>query len=60
MKTLNYAKILLLMVTILGMTSCDKYYDDEYLRNSDNKLCGYNWWYYYPTTEGGEERHGAP
>lgn len=53
MKTLNYAKILLLMVTILGMTSCDKYYDDEYLRNSDNKLCGYNWWYYYPTTEGG-------
>lgn len=43
MKALNYAKNLLVLITLLGVTSCDKYYDDEYLQNSDSKLCGYTW-----------------
>lgn len=43
MKTLNYAKILLILTLLAGFTSCDKYYDDEYLQNSDKKLCGYTW-----------------
>ncbi len=41
MKTLNFMKTLLLLVAIVGLSSCgDKYYSDDYLRNSNAKLCG--------------------
>lgn len=44
MKTLNYVKILLLCVFTLSLASCgDEYYTDDYLRNSDDKLCGKTW-----------------
>jgi len=34
----------MLLTLFLGMTSCgDKYYEDEYLKNSDEKLCRYVW-----------------
>ena len=41
MKTLNFMKTLFLLVAIVGLSSCgDKYYSDDYLRNSNAKLCG--------------------
>ena len=44
MKTLNFMKTLLLLVAIVGLSSCgDKYYSDDYLRNSNAKLCGKTW-----------------
>ena len=44
MKTLNFMKTLFLLVAIVGLSSCgDKYYSDDYLRNSNAKLCGKTW-----------------
>lgn len=44
MKTLNYVKVLLLSVLTFGITSCgDEYYTDDYLKNSDEKLCRVEW-----------------
>lgn len=40
MKTLNVGKILFLLMIVMGLSSCgDEYYTDDYLRNSDEKLC---------------------
>lgn len=53
MKTMKLVKILLLTILTIGMTSCgDDYYTDDYLRNSDEKLCGKTWLEEYTTTEG--------
>lgn len=43
MKILDFAKIMLLCVITMGMTSCgdDIYYTT--IQNSDEKLCGKNW-----------------
>ena len=36
MKTLNVGKILLLLMVVIGLSSCgDDYFSDDYLRNSD-------------------------
>ena len=44
MKTASYVKILLLCILAIGFVSCeDEYYTDDYLRNSDDKLCGKTW-----------------
>lgn len=44
MKIQNYVKILMLCVLTLSFVSCgDEYYTDDYLRNSDDKLCGKTW-----------------
>ena len=43
MKTLNVGKILFLLMIVMGLSSCgDEYYTDDYLRNSDEKLCAKN------------------
>ncbi len=53
MKTFNYVKILLFCVLTLGLASCgDEYYTDDYLRNSDDKLCGKTWVEEYQTEDG--------
>ncbi|MDE5761876.1 MAG: hypothetical protein K2I11_13290, partial [Bacteroides sp.] len=52
MKTLNYVKMLLLCVLTMTISSCgDEYYTDDYLRNSDEKLCGKTWVEEYTTEE---------
>ncbi|EGF51714.1 hypothetical protein [Bacteroides fluxus] len=52
MKTLNYVKILLLCMLTFSFASCgDEYYTDDYLRNSDDKLCGKTWVDEYTTEE---------
>lgn len=44
MKKLNCLNLFLLLSTVLFLTSCgDDYYTDDFLRNSDEKLCGYTW-----------------
>lgn len=44
MRTLNYVKILFLLTIAVTFAACgDKYYDDEYLKNSDEKLCRTSW-----------------
>ena len=46
MRKLNYARFILLLVLTLGLNACggdDVYYTDDYLRNSDEKLCGKTW-----------------
>lgn len=45
MKRLNYARFVLLFIMTLGLGACgdDVYYTDDYLRNSDEKLCGKTW-----------------
>lgn len=45
MKRLNYAQFILLFIMTLGLGACgdDVYYTDDYLRNSDEKLCGKTW-----------------
>lgn len=54
MKTLNGIKIWLLCVLAIGLASCgDEYYTDDYLRNSDEKLCGKTWVEEYNTEEYG-------
>lgn len=51
MKALNVGKILFLFMTTLLFTSCgDEYYTDDYLRNSDEKLCSKTWVEEYETT----------
>jgi len=53
MKTLNYARIILLLMITVGLSSCgDEFYNDDFLRNSDEKLCGYVWLEEYVTTDG--------
>lgn len=50
MKTLNVGKILLLLITVIGLSACgDEYYTDDYLRNSDAKLCSKKWVEEYET-----------
>lgn len=45
MKTLNYVNLMLLFVLSLSFASCgdDNYYTDDFLRNSDEKLCSKKW-----------------
>ena len=45
MKRLNYTRFALLLILVLGLGACgdDIYYTDDYLRNSDEKLCGKTW-----------------
>lgn len=58
MKTLNYVKTLLLCVLAITVSSCgDEYYTDDYLRNSDEKLCGKTWVEEYTTEENDFCRH---
>lgn len=53
MNTLNVGKILLLLIAVIGLSSCgDEYYTDDYLRNSDAKLCSKKWVEEYVTNEG--------
>lgn len=50
MKTLNVGKILFLLMIVMGVSSCgDEYYTDDYLRNSDEKLCAKKWVEEYTT-----------
>ena len=52
MRTLNYAKICLLAVLAFSLAACgDKYYSDEYLRNSNEKLCSKTWVEEYTTVD---------
>ncbi|WP_300695141.1 hypothetical protein [uncultured Bacteroides sp.] len=52
MKTLNAGKILLLLMVVIGLSSCgDEYYTDDYLRNSDEKLCNRVWVEEYETND---------
>ena len=52
MKTLNVGKILLLLMVVIGLSSCgDEYYTDDYLRNSDEKLCNRVWVEEYETND---------
>ena len=51
MKTLNVGKILFLLMISVALSSCgDEYYTDDYLRNSDEKLCSKVWVEEYETT----------
>jgi len=44
MKRSGSLRILLLLTVFFGLASCsDKYYDDEFLKNSDEKLCRHTW-----------------
>ena len=44
MKKFNYVNLFLSLSVIMFFASCgDKYYTDDFLRNSDEKLCGYTW-----------------
>ncbi|WP_221659147.1 hypothetical protein [Bacteroides salyersiae] len=45
MKRLNCTRFALLLILVLGLGACgdDVYYTDDYLRNSDEKLCGKTW-----------------
>lgn len=54
MKRLNYAQFVLLFIMTLGLGACgdDVYYTDDYLRNSDEKLCGKSWVETYITKDG--------
>lgn len=53
MKTLNILKVFLLCLCTLGLTACgDEYYTDDYLRNTDEKLCGKTWIEEFETAEG--------
>ncbi|WP_455586315.1 hypothetical protein [Bacteroides sp.] len=54
MKRLNYARFVLLLILTLGLGACgdDVYYTDDYLRNSDEKLCGKTWSESYDTDDG--------
>lgn len=49
MKILNPIKVLLLLLITLSVASCEEYYDDDYLQNSNDKLCGYTWLENYVT-----------
>lgn len=50
MKTLNVGKILFLLMIVMGLSSCgDEYYTDDFLRNSDEKLCSKVWVEEYET-----------
>lgn len=52
MKTLNVGKILLLLMVVIGLSSCgDEYYTDDYLRNSDERLCNRVWVEEYETND---------
>lgn len=53
MKRLNYARFVLLLILTLGLGACgdDVYYTDDYLRNSDEKLCGKTWSESYDTDD---------
>lgn len=52
MKSLNVGKILLLLITVIGLSSCgDEYYTDDFLRNSDEKLCSKRWVEEYETVD---------
>lgn len=55
MKIMNFVKIVLLCMTLMGLASCG---DDNYytIQNSDEKLCSDMWLEEY-TTEDGEYRH---
>lgn len=57
MRKLNYARFILLLVLTLGLNACggdDVYYTDDYLRNSDEKLCGKTWVETYEANEGAD------
>lgn len=44
MKIVRETKLLLLLIMVLGLSACgDNYYSDDYLRNSDEKLCANTW-----------------
>ena len=52
MKRLNCTRLaLLLLILVLGLGACgdDIYYTDDYLRNSDEKLCNKIWTEMYET-----------
>lgn len=53
MKRLNYVQFVLFLIITLGLSACgdDVYYTDDYLRNSDEKLCGKTWSENYATTD---------
>ena len=53
MKRLNYTRFALLLILVLGLGACgdDVYYTDDYLRNSDEKLCGKTWSENYETDD---------
>lgn len=58
MKTLNCVKTLLLLVALIGFSSCgDTYYTDDYIRNSDEKLCSKDWVEEYDTNNNELCRH---
>ncbi len=46
MKTFNYVNLMLLFVVTFALTSCgdDNYYTDDFLKNSDEKLCSKAEW----------------
>lgn len=44
MKKFNCINLFLLLTVTVFFASCgDDYYTDDFLRNSNEKLCGYNW-----------------
>lgn len=53
MKTLNVGKLLFMLMIVVGMSACgDEYYTDDYLKNSDEKLCGKEWVEEYTLDDG--------
>ncbi|MDL2299464.1 hypothetical protein LJC21_02010 [Bacteroides sp. OttesenSCG-928-E20] len=58
MRTLNYVRISFLLLAICALTSCgDTYYEDEYLKNSDEKLCSKDWVDEYETDDDKLRQH---
>lgn len=52
MKPLNYLKIAFVLVAAMTLAACgDDYYTDDYLKNSDEKLCRKYWVDQYVTAD---------
>ncbi|KAA6344540.1 hypothetical protein EZS27_007855 [termite gut metagenome] len=43
MKFLKNVKIILFLSILIGFSSCENYYTDDFFRNSDEKLCNRLW-----------------
>lgn len=58
MKTFNCVKLMLLLIVTFTLASCgdDNYYTDDFLRNTDDKLCSKEWVDEY-FSEDGNKRH---
>lgn len=56
MGKINNASLILFLLLTLGLGACggDEYYTDDYLRNSDDKLCGRDWVETYEVNDGAD------